>query len=124
MIIRELVPEDDIIIQALSDSQKDFRLNNLENIIIDRLVLEDDHTPVAYGVVKRMAEAILFTNNKVSQMNRAKALAELMKYAEFGATKEGCDQLHCFVQDERLVRTLIKHYGFMLTKDIVLVKNL
>ena len=84
----------------------------------------NDEEPVAYGIVKRSGEAIILTNPDAPRVMRSKALAELMKYAELGAVRAGCEQLNCFVSDEKIAAMLEKHFGFVRTKDIVLSKNL
>lgn len=124
MVLREAFYNDLPLIDKFNHAQKDFKINNLDNMIIDRLVFDDNGNSVAYGLVKRMAEAIMLVNSEASLLTRAKAMRELMQYAEYGAKKEKCDQLHCFVSDKRLARTLSKHYGFIQSEDIVLVKNL
>ena len=109
-------------ISELNDLQDGFKLNNLDNIIIERLVLDGDRT-IAYGVVKKMAEAIVFVNTNEPKYLRTQAIAELMQYAEFGTSKAGLQQLHCFTGNEGLARMLERKFGFIRTKDIVLVKN-
>ncbi len=122
MIIRELTPSDFGLVAWLNEHQ-DFKLKDLGRCIIDRIALENDN-PIAYGIVKRMGEAIILTNPKAPLISRNKALIELMKYAEFGASEAGCEQLNCFVSEERIANMLEKHFGFIRTKDIVLSKNL
>jgi hypothetical protein len=121
MIIRPLTKDDYPLIAWLNERQ-DFKLHHLGNHIIDRIVF-DDHGP-AYGIVKKIGEPIILVNPDASLATRSKALRELMKYAEFGAVQYGCEQLHCFVSDERVARILERHFGFIRTKDIVLSKNL
>lgn len=123
MIIRYTIPEDIDIIDKMEKDQDHFKLGDIEKSIIQRIVFDED-TPVAYGLVKQMGEAIMLTNPKVSIMKRAVAMQELMKYAEIGAKKAGCEQLHCFVKESKLALSLEKHFGFVQTEDIVLVKNL
>jgi hypothetical protein len=122
MIIRKLLPNDYDIIAWLNERQ-DFKLHNLSNSIIDRIVTNEDG-PIAYGTVKKSGEAIILVNPEASLLNRSKALRELMKYAEFGASQAGCEQINCFVSDERIARILERHFGFIRTRDIVLSKNL
>lgn len=110
-------------INYLNSIQKDFRLNSLDNAIIDAIVY-DGNIVVCYGIVKKIAEAIILVNYKTSKLIRARALRELMLYAEMGAAKEGVEQLQCFVQDEHLGKLLEKQFGFVKSKDIILVKNL
>lgn len=119
----EIVKSADLAIINKLNLLQDFKLRDLNNIIIDRIVREDNKT-IAYGIVKKMAEAIILVNPNVSLVSRAKALRELMKYAEFGARSQNCQQLHCFVKNERLAKALEKHFNFVRSEDIVLVKNL
>lgn len=123
MIIRDIDDGDYDIINKLNKEQ-DFKLQNIANVIIDKIMFDDNNNPIAYGIVKRQGEAIILVNPKVSLTKRVKALRELMKWAEFGALVGKCEQLHCFVKDERLAGMLEKHFGFVRTSDIVLVKNL
>jgi hypothetical protein len=123
MIVRPILDEDIQIIHQLNELQADFKLNNFDNIIIERLAF-DGKTNIAYGVVKKMAEAIILLNPNVPAPTRVKALTELMEFAEFGTSRAGLDQLHCFVKDEKLARMLENKFKFIRTKDIVLVKNL
>ena len=106
----------------LNDLQEGFKLNSLENVIIERLVMEGNQT-IAYGVVKQMAEAIILVNPNVPLATRARALADLMLYAEYGTHKAGLQQMHCFTSNEKLARMLERKFNFIRTKDIVLVKN-
>jgi hypothetical protein len=121
--IRQVEEHDFKVIEELNKLQIDFRLTNLENCIIDRIVF-DGNVPVAYGIVKKLAEAIMLINPRCSRVTRAKAMRELMHYAESGAKKEGCEQLHCFVSDAKLARTLERQFRFVQSSDIVLVKNI
>lgn len=123
MIITKVGPEHKEIIDALNRAQDDFKLDQTSKNIIDRIVF-DGNIPVAYGVVKKLAEAIILVNPEVPILTRAKAMRELMKFAEYGTKQEGCSQLHCFVKDYNLSDSLVKHFGFIPTRDIVLVKNL
>lgn len=123
MIIRDIEPHDLVKIKELSDKEKSFKLNNIDNCIIDKIVYYGDEL-VAYGIVKRIGEAILLTNPDIPLTRRAIAMRELMKYAEMGARRDRCMQLQCFVSDEKLAETLESHFGFVRSKDIVLVKNL
>lgn len=110
------------IIQDLNELQ-DFKLKNNGHTIIERIAREDEIV-IAYGVVKRQAEAIILVNPHVPVISRAKAMRELMKYAEIGALKADCEQLHCFTLDEKLALTLEEKFGFTRVKRITLVKDL
>jgi hypothetical protein len=110
-------------ISYLDTLQEGFKLRNTDNMIIERLVMDKDE-PIAYGIVKGMAEAIILTNPKYPQATRAKAMAELMNYAEFGTARAGLAQLHCFTDSEKIARTLERKFGFVRTSSaVVLVKN-
>lgn len=122
MIIREVTKDDLETIEHLNSLQGDFKITTENACIIDRIVYEGNKV-IAYGVVKKLAEAIILVNPKVPQITRAKAMRELMKYAEIGSKNAGCEQLHCFVKDLRLARTLENQFGFVQSHDIVLVKN-
>jgi len=113
-------------IKKLSDKQKDFKLPDRLIPVIERTILDDKNEPIAYGVVQLTAEAIILTDPDIPIITSAKAMRELMQWAEFGTDKAGISQLHCFVKNtnEKLARTLERKFGFIRTKDIVLVKNL
>jgi len=123
MIIREAELKDLKIIDKLNNLQADFKLNNIDNCIIQRIVF-DGTIPIAYGIVRKLAEAIMLVDPHTPKLLRAKAMRELMMYAEIGSKTSGCEQLHCFVSDPKLAFSLEKQFGFKRTKDIVLVKNL
>lgn len=123
MEIRYVKDSDLELIAQLNDLQDDFKLNGREHSIIERIAMDGDES-VAYGIVKELAEAIILVNPNMPRAKRAKALAELMQYAEFGTARMGIDQLHCFVKDDLLARMLERKFNFIRTKDIVLVKNL
>lgn len=123
IIVRHPRGEDWEQIQKLNSSQGDFRLTTFENPIIDRIVLVDDKI-IAYGIVKHMSEAVMLVNSDAPKITRSKAMRELMNYAEMGAKRAGCEQLHCFVASESVAKILEKKFGFIRSKDIVLVKNL
>lgn len=110
-------------IKKLNEGQRDFKLNNIDYCIVDRIIY-DGTIPVAYGIVKKMAEAIMLVNDRSPKPMRAKAMRELMKIAEWGAKREHCEQLQCFVSDRALAKLLEKQFGFIRTKDIVLCKEL
>ena len=122
MNIKTVTEKDIEKIAYLDSLQTEFKLRDTDNMVIERLVMQDD-IPVAYGIVKAMAEAIILTNPNCNLVTRAKAMAELMKYAEFGTHKAGLRQLHCFTGSEKIAKTLERKFGFIRTKDIVLVKN-
>lgn len=102
---------------------QDFKLTDLNHCIVDRIVYEGTEV-IAYGIVKRMAEAILLVNPAMPLITRAKAMRELMKVAEAYSAKAECQQLNCFVKDQKLAKSLEKQFGFKLTSDLVLSKEL
>jgi hypothetical protein len=120
--IREVKKEDILDIEALN-KQQDFSIDTIDDYIIDRIVVENDK-PIAYGIVKKMAEAIILVDKQVPKITRSKALIELMKVAIFGAKAADYSQLHVFVKDEKLACALEKHFGFKRAEDIVLVLNI
>lgn len=123
MIIKNVKSKKDLDnIEELNKLQ-DFKLKDINHCIVDRIIYDGTEV-IAYGIVKRMAEAILLVNPKISLITRAKAMRELMKIAEAYSAKEDCQQLHCFVKDEKLARSLEKQFGFKLTSDLVLSKDL
>lgn len=105
------------------NKQQDFRLSDINNYIVDRVVIVRDRV-VAYGIVKKMAEAIILLDQDASRFSRAKAMKELMEVAETGSKLVGCQQLHLFVKDVNLASSLERHFGFEQSQDIVLVKEL
>lgn len=125
MITIRHVKEDDLeLILELNSMQKDFKLSDTEHVLIERLAFDERGKPLAYGVVKKMAEAIMLVNYEVSKLKRAEAMRELMKYAEMGAKRAGCKQLHCFVAEASLAQSLERHFGFTRSRDTVMVKDL
>lgn len=123
MIIKEVTKNDLDTIEELNKMQDGFKLRSLDNCIIDRLAFENGDV-IAYGIVKKLAEACILVNHKMPKITRAKAMRELMKYAELGAKKAGCEQLHCFTKNNLVALTLERQFGFERNQDIVTVKNL
>lgn len=121
MIIKQVEREDLSVIMQLNELQ-DFKLDGIGNSIVDRIVYEGNE-PIAYGTVKRTAEAILLVNPNTPLLTRARAMRELMIIAQAGTYEAGIKQLHCFVKNRQLCESLIKQFGFIETKDFVLVKN-
>lgn len=111
--------KDDIPEITRLNEKQHFKLENIDNCIIDRLVPD-----VAYGIVKNFAEAVILVDPGAPKISRAKALRELMKIAIFGTKRAGIAQIHCFCKEESVAKLLEKQFGFVRTKDIVLVKNL
>lgn len=123
LIIRDLLPEDMKTVTLLNSLQKDFKISGIEDKIIDKIVFQRN-TPVAYGIVKKMAEAIILLHPHQPKNIKMEVMMGLMKYAELGAKRSGCEQLHVFVKDTKLIRTLEKSFGFSICEDIILCKNL
>lgn len=121
MIVKKIDKNDLDAIKEL-DRMQDFKLGDLGHCIVDRIIYEGNEV-IAYGVVKRMAEAIMLVNPKAPKLTRAKAMRELMIVAEAYACKE-CKQLHVFVKDNKLAKSLEKQFGFKITSDMVLSKEL
>lgn len=123
MIIRDITDKDYQIINGLNQSEN-FRLAGTGHIVIDNIV-EDDGRVIAYGVSKRNAEFIMLVDKTFNIVKRTEAVRELLIHAEVGAFKDKCDQLQCFVSEEKLARSLEKHFGFSRREEkILLVKNL
>lgn len=121
--VRKRKAEDIGAINDLNQKQA-FRITSIDNCIIDRMVVDGNDLPIAYGIVKDFAEAIILVDTKAPKLSRTKALRELMKVAIFGTKSAGLTQLHCFVRDENVARLLERKFNFIRTSDIVLVKNL
>ena len=121
MIIREISNSDLNTINKLNE-QQDFKITSLKNKVVDAIV--EDNDIIAYGVVKVFAEAIILVDKDASIIKRVKALRKLMTRAFLGCKEHGIEQIHVFVKDEKLAKSLEKHFGFTKTSDIVLVKNL
>lgn len=123
MIVRNVTDKDLENIRYLSSLQKDFKLDCLDGAIIQKIVF-DNNKLIAYGIVKKLAEAIMLVDPSAPKLTRAKAMRELMQFAEFGSKREGCEQLHCFISDPFLAESLEDHFGFIKSKDIVMAKNI
>src|SRR5258708_36055439 len=101
MKCRSITKEDLDEIYKLNE-QQDFKLEDINNCIIDKIVEGKEGKIIAYGIVKRLAEAIILVDMDSPKISRAKALRELMSYAFWGCKKEGIPQLHCFVKDREI----------------------
>lgn len=122
MHLRNVIDSDLDTINELNEQQH-FRLSSLNNKLVDKIAI-DDNNPVAYGIVKVLAEAVILVNKNVSLFKRAKALQKLLRVAFRACNEENIEQLHVFVRDEHVAQLLEKHYGFVRSSDIVLVKNM
>lgn len=117
------VNRDDLESIEKLNAQQEFRLKDLDNCVIDKIVLENEKE-IAYGITKYFAEAIILVNHDVPKITRMKALRELLSYAIWGSKRQGLKQLHVFVLDPKLAEVLKKHYGFKELDGIPLVKDL
>lgn len=123
MIIRESSKEDIDVIRELNNRQDGFRLYDFNGAITDRIAIDGDRA-IAYAILKRIGEAIILMDPSAPEITRKRVLIELMKYAEFYASKDGCCQLLTQTDNMALAESLIKHFGFVETNGILLVKNL
>lgn len=105
------------------NKQQDFKLYDFNHRIIDA-ISEVNHEIIAYGIVKRQAEAIILLDKTKPRVARAKALRELMLIAEHAAAKAGCQQLICSTKEENVAKLLSKHFNFVRCSDILMVRNL
>lgn len=117
------IKDNDILTINELNRQQDFSVD-LRHKVVDGVVENNKGNVIAYGIVKRQAEAIILVDKSKPLVSRAKALRELMKVAIFGARSEGCQQLYCFVQDDKLADLLKTKFGFVDSKDRILVRNL
>lgn len=124
MYIRTPTLTDYRFMQRLNELQTEFKLKDFDKGIIHRLAMSENDEPIAYGIVKKMAEAIILVNPEAPKISRAKAMRELMEYAEVGARLEKCEQLHCFVKREDMSHLLQKQFGFRVSSNICLVKDI
>lgn len=78
--------------------------------------------PIASGLVKAFAEAIIVTDQKVSPIARVKAIDLLVHDMLIWCERYNVEQIHAFVKED-FARFLIERYRFERTHDVSLVLN-
>ena len=78
--------------------------------------------PIASGLVKALAEAIIVTDQKVSPIARMKAIDLMINNMLDWCQLHNIEQIHAFVKED-FARYLIERYRFERTHDVSLVLN-
>ena len=114
MIIRALQPSDIDKLREIHTKfyETEFLFPNfLEKFIGSFVVVDDNENVISGGGVKSIAESIIITNRDYSPHERKSALLQILQASIFVANRNGFEQLHAFVQDDKW-HVILKKYGF------------
>ena len=122
MIIRSIRLDDYEKVRIIHEKYyaNEFSLPNFMTNFVGAFVLEDNDGIIAVCSLRKIAEVIAITNKDRSVRERTSALLSGSEAITFIAGKEGFNQIHAFVQDEKWEKLLIK-VGWKQTKGNSLV---
>lgn len=101
--------------------QDQFPLPSNRNTTTVRTVYRNNK-PIASGLVKALAEAIIVTDQKVSPLARMKAIDLMVDNMLKWCHMYNVEQIHAFVKED-FARYLIERYRFERTHDVSIVLN-
>ena len=122
MIIRELLSSD---IQVLHQIWKkhysgEFTFPDFTEQFVQTFVVEDNDRIVTAGGIRLIAESVIVTNKDIPRKVRIDALQAMLQASLFTCARNGYDQLHAFVQDEKW-QSVLEKYNFRPTKGEAMV---
>lgn len=100
--------------------KEEFELPDFFERFHGAFIIEDDKEILLASGVRPIAELVCVTNKDMSIKNRVIALKTATKVGAVIASKEGYDQLHCFVQGNDWSRQ-VQTFHFRPTKGQALV---
>jgi len=102
---------------------REYDADPFTDILSDRVIVDGEKL-IAYGTVKRFAEAVLVLDKSKSPRKKIESLKKLMNAAVFETRKAGIGELHVFTTDNSFAEILKKHFGFVNIKGQALVREL
>ena len=78
--------------------------------------------PIASGLIKAFAEAIIVTDQQIPKTARARGIDMLVDAMLVWCNEHNVEQVHAFVKED-FAKYLIERYSFERTKDVSLVLN-
>lgn len=100
-----------------------YEIELFQDMISDRVVRKDDRI-IAYGAVKRFAEANLVLDSEATKEDKLNALYNLLEQAYLETKKAGLSQLHVFTKDRKFANLLRKRHNFKRINCIALVREI
>lgn len=94
----------------------DFSVPNRNNSIVDAVV-EESGKVIAYGQVKKFAEAIFILDKNASKRNKIIALKLLMLEAIRGTNIAGIEDIYSFIKDPEFATLISKHFSFEVVDE-------
>lgn len=116
MIIRALLKRDAEIIRKLHSKffGDEFSINGLNGFMTSFAAVDNDDRLVMAAGIRPIMEAIMVTDKDIEISQRRAAGLEILETMKITTRLAGYNELHCFVQDEKWMRHLLK-YGFKPT---------
>lgn len=121
MNIRELRIQDLEDIQKIHEKyyESEFSLPDFFGNFLCGFVVEENGEIITAGGVKRIAELIFVTDKSKTHRQRRTALYKGLEISSYLAGRNGFDQLHAFIQDEKWLEVM-ESRGFSRCKGIPL----
>lgn len=101
--------------------ESEFDLSELEQLTCGFASVDAQDKIICAGGIRSIMEMIIVTDKSVPLNERQVALYDMLTTAGKSTKEAGYNQLHCFVQDEKWARYLIRHVGFKPTVGQALV---
>jgi hypothetical protein len=101
-----------------------YSLEAFKNAIADLIAEDVEGNPIAYGVLKHFAEAVLAIDHTRAKRLKVNALVGLYKACEKKCKELEIPDLHVFTEDEKYAQLLIDKFGFKKIKGVALIKDL
>lgn len=100
-------------ISAIHASQRDLGVPSLKNVVANS-VFKEGNVPVAYGVIKNFAEAVLIIDQKANNITKAKVIKESIKYGLEQCKEKDVEILYIIVDEKKYpgyTAILQNHFG-------------
>ncbi len=112
MIIRAYKPEDeDQILKLTARDHPDLSLPPRNNVYGD-VVIEENDSVVAYGLIGTFAEAIMLMDRTLPLKDRIAIVSEFMTLTLTILRARGIKELHAISTDPKWSKVLTSKYGF------------
>jgi hypothetical protein len=105
----------------LENFSGDFPLPTARNITPIRTVMRKGR-PLASGLIKAFAEAIIVTDQRAPMIARTKGIDMLVDNMMTWCKAHNVEQVHAFVKED-FAKFLIERYGFERTREVSIVVN-
>lgn len=103
------------------DYKNEFEFPDFEKFFLNAFIVEnDDKEIITAGGLRIITEALAITNKKINVIDRASGLQDLLTAMVHTAHRDGFNEIHAFVQDEKWKKVLL-HRQFKECKGQALV---